>query len=225
VTAVDIAIVSDTTLASALVARWCTREDHADSGAGRGAQSSLLARAALRALLARHTGSAAWRIVRIRLGKPFVVDQAGARGPAVSFSHTAGMVAVAMAPLGALGVDIERHRARDFAALAAHAFGPAEQEEVRIGGENAFYRIWTLREAVAKATGDGLALAANGLDLVAGVAAGSYRLTMPGNRDWHLAHVRIEPAWSLGVAHADAPEGPWALRWCDLGEPLAVSPA
>jgi 4'-phosphopantetheinyl transferase len=126
-------------------------------------------------------------------------------------------VAVAIAPAGALGIDIERHRTRDFAALAARAFGPAERAEVAASGADAFYRIWTLREAVAKATGEGLALAANGRDLVEGGASEPYRRTEHGGRVWHLAHVRIAPDCSLAVAHADAAEGPWALRWSDLG--------
>jgi len=131
---VDIAVAADMALASALVARWATGEDHATSTVGRGSQSLLLARAALRALLARHTGRTDWQIVRTWLGKPVVVDPSGLPGPAVSLSHTAAMAAVAIAPHGALGVDIERHRPRDFVALAAFAFGPAEREEVVIGG-------------------------------------------------------------------------------------------
>jgi phosphopantetheinyl transferase len=138
------------------------------------------------------------------------------------------MVAVAMARAGALGVDIERHRARDFAALAAQAFGPAERAEVGIHGADAFYRIWTLREAMAKATGEGLALAANGRDLVEGFLSGSYRRISHEGRLWHLAHVRAhvrsEQAWSLAVAHADTTAADWAPSWSEVvsgaGEPL-----
>ncbi len=211
---VVVAVVSDPAVASALVARWASCQDRVDAGRGRGAEASLLARAALHALLAQHTGRADWRIVRTPQGKPFVVDPSGAIGPAVSVSHTGAVVAVAVTAVGALGVDVERHRNRNFAALAAQAFGPAEQAQVAVAGADAFYRIWTLREAVAKATGEGLALAANGRDLVEGSASGRIEY---GGRVWHAAHVRVEPACSLAVAHADAPEGAWALRWAELG--------
>jgi 4'-phosphopantetheinyl transferase len=215
---VVIAVVSDATTARTLIARWASDQDRADTMPGHRAASSLLARAALRALLAQHTSLADWRIVRNRLGKPFVVaPSGGALGPAVSLSHTGGTVAVAMAQAGALGIDIEGHRPRDFPALAAQAFGPVEQEEVAMSGGDGFYRIWTLREAMAKATGEGLALAVNGRDLVEGGVSGSVQRTQRGGRVWHLAHVQIAPDCSVAVAHAGAAEWPWVLRWSDLG--------
>jgi phosphopantetheinyl transferase len=214
---VVVAVVSDATQASALIGRWANGQDRADANQGRRAPASLLARAALRALLAQHTGRIDWQIVRARLGKPFVVTPSGALGPAVSLSHTGSTVAVAMAESGFLGLDIEQYRSRDFVALAAQAFGPTEQLEVANGGADAFYRIWTLREALAKATGDGLALAANGRDLVAESASG--RIKHAG-RIWHVAHARIAQSCSLAVAHSGAPEEPWtALRWTTLGAP------
>ena len=217
---VVIAIVSDDIAAPALIARWASTQDHAEIRPGRNAAPSLLARAALRALLARHTGRSDWQIVRNALGKPFAIAPTGAPGPAISLSHTAAMAAVALADIGALGIDIERHRPRDFAALAAQAFGPAEQAAVAASGAEAFYRIWTLREAVAKATGEGLALAANGRDLVQGGACEPYRRIAHAGRAWHLAHVPIAPDCSLAVAHADAPDAVWALRWSELGARL-----
>jgi phosphopantetheinyl transferase len=214
---VVVAMISDPTVASALTARWTSCQDRTDVTRGRGAEASLLARAALRALLAEQTGRSDWKILRTRLGKPFVVGSSGAIGPSVSLSHTSTVVAVAIAHGGMLGVDIEKHRNRNFAALAAQAFGPAEQADVAVSGVDAFYRIWTLREAIAKATGEGLALAANGCDLVAGGASDTYRRSEHGGHVWHLAHARTEPDCSLAVAHAGAPEGTWALRWSDLG--------
>ena len=51
-----------------------------------------------------------------------------------------------------IGVDIERLKpGRPFADLARMAFGPMENAEVARSGEPAFYRIWTAREALAKA--------------------------------------------------------------------------
>jgi 4'-phosphopantetheinyl transferase len=217
---VIVAVVSDPAQASALISDWANSQDRADARRGRGARSSLLARAALRALLAQHTGRFDWQIVRTPLGKPFVVTPSGTPGPAVSLSHSGTTVAVAMAESGSLGLDIEQHRARDYVALAAQAFGPAEQSEVAVSGADAFYRVWTLREAVAKATGEGLALAADGRDLVAGNAAGWIE---HAGRIWRVAHVRIEPACSLAVAHEATSGEAWAgLRWSDIGTPASM---
>ena len=213
---IDIAVISDLVEASALIECWSTSQDRAEIRPGRGAGSSLLARAALRALLARNTGREDWRIVRGTFGKPFVIAASGEPGPEVSLSHSGGTIAVAMARAGAVGIDIEQHRPRDFAALAGQAFGPEEQAEVAVHGEDAFYRIWTLREAMSKATGEGLALAANGRDLVAGCASGSYWRIEHEGRVWHLTHARGDLGYSLAVAHADAGEAAWTLRWCNL---------
>jgi 4'-phosphopantetheinyl transferase len=188
----DLACVSET-VAAGLVARWATDADRAYAA---GRVRSGMALAALRALLFRATGRRDWVVVRAESGKPSVRMADGRDGPSVSVSHTAGLIAVAVARDVAVGMDVECHRSRDFSALADEAFGAAERREVAIGGAAAFYRIWTLREAVAKATGDGLALVLNRADLADGVASG--RADVRGR--WTLLHVLPEPGYSLGVA-------------------------
>lgn len=68
-------------------------------------------------------------------------------------------------------------------ALAAKAFGPVERQLVAEGGAAAFYKLWTLREAMGKATGQGLALAADGADHVG---------NGPDEGVWQV------PGWDLG---------------------------
>ena len=152
-------------------------------------RASRAAHAALLALVARETGEAGWRLRREASGRPVLVSAAGAAGPAVSLSHSSAAIAVAMAWTGRVGIDIERHRRRDFEALAGYAFGPAEQREVAGEGAAAFYRIWCQREAIAKATGEGLARVTDGRDIAAG--------------DWQLSHWSIGGEYSLAIA-ADA---------------------
>lgn len=212
--AVRVAVVADRRLARSLIARWAADGDCTTTVWGKG---SPLARAALRALLAQHTGRADWRVVRDPLGKPFVVTPSGEPGPAVSLSHTDGVVAVALAESGSIGIDVERHRQRDFSALAAQAFGPLEQARVAVGGEAAFYRIWTLREAMAKATSEGLARVLAGDDLTEDVTSHS-SATLRLGRFWHLVHLRPERGCSLSVAHAGAAERPWMPHWSDIGD-------
>lgn len=127
---------------------------------------SLMARALVRALLARLTGVATWQLIADENGKPFAVDAAGARGPAISMSHSHGRVAAAAGDAAALGIDIEMCRMRAFDALAARFFGGAETDFVARTGIVGFYKIWTLREAISKADGAGLRVAANGAPLI-----------------------------------------------------------
>lgn len=181
------------------VARWALDEDRAIAASrGVGAERTLAARALLRALLSRQTGDQGWRLQADDRGKPFLIAGDGTAGPSVSLSHSGAMAAAALGPAGAsLGIDIETHKQRDVQALAAHAFGPTEQQRVAAGGAAAFFRLWTLREAMGKATGQGLSLAADGRDHLGedGPHEGWWRQS-----GWFLGHVMPCPGYSLAAA-------------------------
>lgn len=74
----------------------------------------------------------------------------------VSHSESVAILAVASRPVG---VDIERMRKVNEAALAARYFAPAERAALhRLQGDarrTLFFELWTRKEAAAKATGDG----------------------------------------------------------------------
>ncbi len=72
-----------------------------------------------------------------------------------SVSHSGDVVAVALTAAGPVGVDVEAVRPIDFAAVADRVCTPPERAEVR--GLTDFYTVWTRKEAVLKATGEGLA--------------------------------------------------------------------
>ncbi|HLN22767.1 MAG TPA: 4'-phosphopantetheinyl transferase superfamily protein [Patescibacteria group bacterium] len=193
--------------AKALIDGWALPEDVA---AARARPDSLLARAVLRALLQHFSGCHGWHLRSNPRGKPFVVDDNGKAGPFVSLSHSRGMVSCAVSWTGPLGVDVERHRPRDVAALAAYAFGPREIAEVARDGASAFFRIWTLREAIAKASGDGLPLAIDGQDRGDGAPLQGW-LRRDG---WWLLTALPHPGTSLAVAltaepGASAPSLDW----------------
>jgi 4'-phosphopantetheinyl transferase len=76
-------------------------------------------------------------------------------GPGFSLTHAGALVGVAVRPDGAVGLDVEQVRAlTDLAALAEHVYSPAERARHTAAD---FFRIWTRKEALLKATGDGLA--------------------------------------------------------------------
>lgn len=138
-------------------------------------------------------------IVRRRpSGQP---DLAGPRGitlPSVSLSHSRGWVACAASMGGPVGIDIEVRRAgRAIVDIARFAFGPREIDRVAQEGEAGFYRIWTLREALAKATGAGLALAADRCDRFdAGPETGDWTNEIDG-APWQFHHQAIDAGSSL----------------------------
>lgn len=71
-----------------------------------------------------------------------------------SVSHSGEVVAVALTSAGPVGVDVEAIRAIDFASIAESVCTPAERADVR--AEADFFTLWTRKEAVLKATGEGL---------------------------------------------------------------------
>jgi 4'-phosphopantetheinyl transferase len=78
-----------------------------------------------------------------------------------SLSHTRGAVAVASAPRGAVGVDIERHveldPSEDWANLGLAAGEAARLRRLPLEQRGAaFFDLWTLKEALSKALGLGL---------------------------------------------------------------------
>ncbi|MGI5164570.1 4'-phosphopantetheinyl transferase family protein [Spirillospora sp. CA-253888] len=73
-------------------------------------------------------------------------------GPHLSVSHSGDRVAVAVSPHGPLGVDVEAAAGRASADIAGHLLAPGETAP----DEAALLAYWTRKEALLKATGDGL---------------------------------------------------------------------
>ena len=185
--------------AEKLIADWARPEDHAHAAGRhpRTALDSLAARAALRCLAWRTTGIAVWQIQIAPTGKPFLLTIHGTPGPSISLSHSGRIVSAAIAPnVTALGIDVEQHKPRDFNVIAAHAFGPAERAQVIAEGADAFYRIWTAREARSKATGGGFAAVLDNGDRVGpGIGAGDWHW-----EEFYFQHRILPSSHSLTVA-------------------------
>lgn len=89
-------------------------------------------------------------------GKPIIEG-----GPSFNVSHSHGVVACAIHPFIALGIDVEAPwRDSDIDAIGSRFFDDAEFETLRqlVGDDhrNAFFELWTLKEALLKGTGKGL---------------------------------------------------------------------
>jgi 4'-phosphopantetheinyl transferase len=200
---IDTALMSECGgAADDVLLRWSSPEDHV-SGVRR---RSLLARAMLRRMLVHVTGVPAlgWVFDAEPSGRPIARNASSDRVPSVSLSHSGGWVAVAVSDVGAVGIDIEVHRPRrNFNRIAATAFGPEEQCLVAADGAPGFYRIWTLKEAMAKASGAGLAEVADRIDRAAGgPREGAWRANV-GTTPWWLAHTTPVPGVSLALAIRD----------------------
>jgi 4'-phosphopantetheinyl transferase len=124
-----------------------------------------LAHALARTALSAHapTPPTEWRFDLNPYGCPSVVDaQAGTPRLSFNLSHTAGLVAVAIARGRPVGVDVERVDRRVSDGVAERYFAPAEVAALHAlpaaEQPRAFFDYWTLKEAYIKARGLGLAI-------------------------------------------------------------------
>jgi len=121
------------------------------------------AHALLRAMLTYYfdVPAPAWRFLVDADGKPWVDPNVGPHEIQFNLSHTRGLVAVALASRGAIGIDVEEiDEAKADLAIAEAYFAPSEVELLQQAppSERArcFFRLWTLKEAYIKAIGKGL---------------------------------------------------------------------
>jgi len=159
----------------------------------------VVARAALRSLLARYLGIAPtdFTFALNPHGKPALELSSPLR---FNLSHSGDRVLIAMAGGIEVGVDVEWHRrVDDLDGLAGSILGPEDLECWRAAPSEerpaAFYRLWACKEAVAKAIGCGMAM------------------------DFRALHLRLDPG---GPARIDALGPGWgpAEGW-SLAEPAA----
>jgi 4'-phosphopantetheinyl transferase len=140
----------------------------------------------LRQVLAPYvrTGPKELRFATNRYGKPQLVWPRTPR-PNFSLSHSGGLAVVAVASLAHVGVDLELVRP-DIACLevAQQFFSGAERLEFEMLGEDerltGFFRLWTRKEARAKALGVGLG--GPSADGAAGSSAGADVCRTSGGR-------------------------------------------
>ncbi|WP_102225042.1 4'-phosphopantetheinyl transferase family protein [Acidimangrovimonas sediminis] len=145
------------------------------------------ARAGLRRVLAGYLGSdpAALTFHYGPQGKPSLPG-----GPAFNLSHAGGWAALAVCDADLpLGLDIEAHRAVE-PEVAERFFAPAEAAALRgLRGparETAFFRLWTRKEALVKAVGQGLSLPLDSFAVTVDAAARLLRLDHDDAAAWTL---------------------------------------
>jgi 4'-phosphopantetheinyl transferase len=124
-------------------------------------------------------------------GKPYLdVSHGDAGHPTppveVNLSHSGEVVCVALAPAGAqVGVDVEQRRTVDWAALRRSVFADEEWAATERAANPQRRRTegWTRKEASAKASGHGLALALSAI-IVADSAESGWAAALPEGAGW-----------------------------------------
>ena len=184
--------------------------------AARDARDYAAAHALLRTVLSRDGERApgSWRFHRTEHGKPRLIDQGRFRA-SFSLSHTHGMVACAVTKDADVGIDVECvDREVNAAAIAARFFAPAEARllmHLDADSRRArFFDLWTLKEALVKALGVGLARPLASLAFTVD-AAGGITLEAPADIDtkaWQFRLFAPSPRHRLAVAVRHPSPGP-----------------
>jgi 4'-phosphopantetheinyl transferase len=116
---------------------------------------------ALLAIVLQSNGIADPRFRRGAFGKPELVAADDEPRLRFNLTHTDGLVACAISPGHDVGLDVEAlDRRIDYAAIARDHFAASEQAALQRAADKAetFMAFWTLKEAVAKSVGLGLAM-------------------------------------------------------------------
>jgi 4'-phosphopantetheinyl transferase len=123
-------------------------------------------RALVRRVLSRYTAvdPADWVFTRNAYGRPEIAHPRALAGDlSFNISHTRGLIVLAVARHGALGVDVENIATRAAALdIAERFFAPEEVAALTAvpphQQHNRFFEYWTLKEAYVKARGMGFSL-------------------------------------------------------------------
>ena len=122
----------------------------------------IAAHAMLRRMLRETLGGAEPRFIQNPLGRPELKPRRdGSPLPSFNLTHSGDFAACAILYGAPIGIDAEDiRRPINVAEMAARWFAPAERELIEQVTEmrrtEMFFRIWTLKEAIVKATGHGL---------------------------------------------------------------------
>jgi 4'-phosphopantetheinyl transferase len=171
----------------------------------------LVTRGVLRTLLGRYLGAdpRACEFVTNSHGKPSLIPTATGRTLGFNVSHTAGLIAIALAHTPEVGIDVE-HMERTVGSedLARRFFSATEVEALeRMPAEAhkaAFFDVWTLKEAYIKARGLGLSLPLDGFSMhldPGGPPRISFAAAIADDAaSWQFAQFRPTPTHRMALA-------------------------
>jgi 4'-phosphopantetheinyl transferase len=168
----------------------------------------VLGRASLRKLLAARMGvhPRALEFTRTELGK--LTLKAAHSVPGFNLAHAGEYVLIGITASQDVGVDVELARPVDELGLARLCFAKAEVDmlealEDAAERQAAFFRLWTLREALLKALGRGFALE-DAREITIGGSDDAPRIVCSRaagvrEQDWLLSSLRTPPGYAAAL--------------------------
>jgi len=198
-------------------------------------QQFIVAHAALRTILARYLAArpTELRFAQAARGKPFLVSPR-AESFHFNLSHSGRFALIAVAS-HTVGVDLEHRRPLgDITSLAAQVLNTGELRAWQMLDQEqqprALFNAWTRKEAIVKATGDGLACPLHDVEVVFEPGRQAELVWMSGTStaEWRLEELTIGDDYAAAVAcrragcNGDAT--PRTTRWIWEFPPLRDRP-
>lgn len=186
----------------------------------------LVSRAGLKDILAQYCSLTPEnvRFEHEQYGKPLLADRTGEPNLHFNLSHSHNLALVGVTRVAPIGVDLEYLRpVSDWRNVAKRFFSPNEYRQfMRVPAnqrERAFYCCWTRKEAVIKATGEGLSARLDSFDVsfAPGEPTEVIKSHLPGPAAsrWQLTHLNVADGFVGAVALQSAQDidienyGPW----------------
>jgi 4'-phosphopantetheinyl transferase len=174
----------------------------------------------LRVLLGRYlkTTPGTVRITSGRNGKPELAGEFGSSGLFFNISHSEGLALFAFSQERAIGVDIEyMGNITDFEKIADRFFSPGERLAMRISPDSerkeTFFTIWTRKEALVKATGEGVSDYLNEVD-TSSIACDSTRGNIIyKNSTWFIKDLNIDEDYRVVFVSRKKPINITCFDW------------
>jgi 4'-phosphopantetheinyl transferase len=165
-------------------------------------------RAGLRIVLGSQLGGAApdaLRFIYAPQGKPSLRPENGAMGLHFNLAHSQDLALIATATDRELGVDIEANRdLQEIVGGLDRYFAESERTLLAQSGPaeriNLFFQLWTRKEAVLKASGEGIASGLRLPDLANtfGRSDKTFDIAHAGSH-WHLSDLRPAPGYHAAL--------------------------
>ncbi len=133
-------------------------------------------------------------------GKPFVEG----RPLEFNLSHSGEVIAIAVAP-DPVGIDVEPwDRKVAGSEIAGRWFDPDEQAWIESHDstrrQEAFFRLWTIKEAAIKADGRGMAIPLSRVNVDLKTIEDDVTLCRADHCDWWVSEIPLSPPWRVAVA-------------------------
>jgi 4'-phosphopantetheinyl transferase len=179
-------------------------------------------RQALRILLGSYTGTAPGSVELIysQLGKPSLANPPD--DLTFNIAHSAEHAMVAVGRNYELGVDLEFQRPDvEIEELAARFFSPAEHAELlKISAAKrpqAFFQLWTAKEALLKALGTGLSMSLSSIEFQQPPGQGAWTITAHAKAfdvsEWQVQGLPAPPGYAAALAISRQVKSVIRLQW------------